>query len=441
MTGTGPAAAVAALSAALGADPGRGDLWSELATALVAAGRAREAWDAAARAVELAPRSAASHRAIGTVAAALGDPRQAESAYRHALLLDPTDHTTRTALARLPTTPTPPPAPDPRHTPVPTNALLATPSDPGGALPTTGRRRAPDPADPGDVVSTGGRRRAPDPDESRSAGGRRRAADFADVADGRWADRVPAPGGGGSRHAADEEATGARHGAEEPVSGRRRARDTAAGLPAWLGPRGSSRPDPTAPPPWPPTAVDRPSPSSVGAPAPGPAGWHAAEPQGAPPATEPGPGRRPGPDPAAATGGWPAAMAAPGAVPVGATRVVDPGGWRRGLITVVRVEWLVGVACFLGLAYGRLAPYTAGLLAGALVVAGAYGRLRWQAAHTRRPPDPDRLPTYAAAAAVLTAVAVVPAAMAGALDVARLATVAAVTCATVAAVLLGRTAA
>ena len=69
--GRGPAAAVDALSAAVGAQPGRADLWSELATALVAAGRAPEAWDAAVRAVELAPRSAASHRAIGSVAAAL----------------------------------------------------------------------------------------------------------------------------------------------------------------------------------------------------------------------------------------------------------------------------------------------------------------------------------------------------------------------------------
>ena len=87
--GRGPAAAVDALSAAVGAEPGRADLWSELATALVAAGRAPEAWDAAVRAVELAPRSAASHRAIGSVAAALGDTAQAEAAHRHAALLDP----------------------------------------------------------------------------------------------------------------------------------------------------------------------------------------------------------------------------------------------------------------------------------------------------------------------------------------------------------------
>src|SRR5689334_12825449 len=87
--GRGPAAAVDALSAAVGAQPGRADLWSELATALVAAGRGPEAWDAAVRAVELAPRSAASHRAIGSVAAALGDTAQADAAYRHAARLDP----------------------------------------------------------------------------------------------------------------------------------------------------------------------------------------------------------------------------------------------------------------------------------------------------------------------------------------------------------------
>jgi hypothetical protein len=126
-------------------------------------------------------------------------------------------------------------------------------------------------------------------------------------------------------------------------------------------------------------------------------------------------------------------------VPLGATRVADPEAWHRGLITVVRIEWLVGVACFLGLAYARTAPYTAGLLAGALVVAGAYGRLRWRAIARRRPPEPDRIPTYAAVAAVATAVVIVPAAMVGALTLARLAAVAAVTCATVAAVLLART--
>ena len=128
----------------------------------------------------------------------------------------------------------------------------------------------------------------------------------------------------------------------------------------------------------------------------------------------------------------------PRAVPIGATRVTDPETWRRGLITVVRIEWLVGVVCFLGLAYARTAPYTAGLLAGALVVAGAYGRLRWRSIATLRPPEPDRIPTYAAVAAVATAVVIIPAAMAGGLTLARLAAVAAVTSATVAAVLLAR---
>jgi hypothetical protein len=126
-------------------------------------------------------------------------------------------------------------------------------------------------------------------------------------------------------------------------------------------------------------------------------------------------------------------------VPVGATRVADPEAWRRTLIAIVRVEWWAGLVCFVGLAYPRTAPYTAGLLAGALVVAGAYGRLRWQAAPMRRPPDPDRIPTYAAVAAVATALVIIPAAMFGALMLARLAAVAAVTAATAAAVLLART--
>jgi hypothetical protein len=121
------------------------------------------------------------------------------------------------------------------------------------------------------------------------------------------------------------------------------------------------------------------------------------------------------------------------------TRVADPAAWRRGLIAVVRLEWVVGVVCFVGLAYARTAPYTAGLLAGALVVAGAYVRLRWQGTAARRPPEPDSVPTYAAVAALATAVVIIPAAMAGALTLARLAAAAAVTCATVASVLLART--
>jgi hypothetical protein len=367
MTGDAPAAAVAALSAALGADPGKGDLWGELATALVAAGRAREAWDAAVRAVELAPQSAASHRAIGAVAAALGDVRQAESAYQHALRLDPADRGTRTALSRLRTL-TPPPAPTGRR----------RAPDPGPAAP-TGRRRASEPGAP----SAAGRRRAPDPDE-----------ETARAATGSWRVEVQ-PGGGGKRRA-PEPATGGRRRAPEP--------DPVA-EPAGGGGR------------WAPNSA-------------------VAEPAGG--------GRRPGERIGRGAVGLPGWLAPPpgavgaAAVPVGATRVADPDAWRKALVAVIRIEWLVGVACFVGLAYGRTAPYTAGLLAGAIVVAGAYARLRWQGAHTRRPPARDRVPTYAAVAAVAVAVVVVPAAMVGALTLARVAAVAAVTCATFAAMLIGR---
>jgi hypothetical protein len=371
MTRDGSAAAVAALSAALTADPARGDLWGELATALVAAGRAREAWDAAARAVQLAPRSAASHRAIGTVAAALGDPRQAESAYRHALLLDPADQGTRTALARLPTPTTPPGTPAAKS---PTAGAAAVAGAVGVPAARVGRSRHAAPED--DEPSTGrhgaGRRRAPEPGDTAGdapAGGRRRAAE---------PDGAPA---GGRRRAAEPDGA--------PAGGRRQAREaavmTAVGLPGWLAPNGGARPDPTA------------------------AGW----PVGPP---------------------WPA-----GNVPVGATRAADPAGWRRELVAIVRAEWLVGLACFVGLAYARTAPYTAGLLAGLVVVAVAYGRVRWRAAGFGPPTPAERVPTYAAAVAVAAAVVVVPAAMLGALTLARLAVVAAVTCATFAAVLLGRT--
>jgi hypothetical protein len=452
MTGTGPAAAVAALAAALGADPGRGDLWSSLATALVAAGRPQEGWDAAVRAVELAPQSAASHRAIGTVAAALGDPAQAESAYRHALLLDPTDHTTRTALARLPTgrpsaAPAPPawPSADP-VLPVPPasgrrRASEDAPPWPSGDDPAaTGRRRAVEAADaPSEPrrrhaaeqnvggwvpqpTGRGGRRRAAEPGDGafgeaatwdRSVpeiGGRRRAGEPGDrgapgqtvawdgpVPEPGWpaafgtetrAGAVPVPRGDGSRHAAWESWPGGRHGVAEPTVGGSRPAQEPVG---WGGA------------PWPVGEARR-------GPAVGLPGWL-------------------GPN-------------VPGTrdVPVRATRVADPEAWRRALIAVVRVEWLAGLLCFVGLAYPRTAPYTAGLLAGALVVAGAYGRLRWQAVPMRRPPDPDRIPTYAAVAAVATALVIIPAAMFGALTLARLAAVAAVTAATAAAVLLARTA-
>ena len=130
----------------------------------------------------------------------------------------------------------------------------------------------------------------------------------------------------------------------------------------------------------------------------------------------------------------------PARLPPGATRAADPSAWRRGLITVVRIEWLVGVACFLGLAYARTAPYTAGLLAGALVVAGGYGRLRWQAARSAASAGTGPHPHVRRRRRRGDRVVIIPAAMVGALTLARLAAVAAVTCATVAAVLLARTA-
>ncbi|HEY6749063.1 MAG TPA: hypothetical protein VI357_25520 [Mycobacteriales bacterium] len=105
---------------------------------------------------------------------------------------------------------------------------------------------------------------------------------------------------------------------------------------------------------------------------------------------------------------------------------------------MVRIEWLVAVACYVGLAFSRVAPYTAGALAGLAVVLGGYGRLRWQTAPVRRPPPEDRPATVLAVAAAAAAVVVVPAAMLGALTVARVAAIAAATCATVAAVLLRR---
>src|SRR6185312_4104264 len=413
--GRGPAAAVDALSAAVGAQPGRADLWSELATALVAAGRGPEAWDAAVRAVELAPRSAASHRAIGSVAAALGDTAQAEAAYRHAALLDP-GGAPGSGGGRA----------DAAHGQA---ALL----DPGGAPGSGGGRHASDRADAlaawmADQIAGGGRR-APDPAAPEANGSRRRAPEPA------------VPEANASRHASPEDRPSGRHGvpsppggdsawslAPQPATGRRRAPEDTESSPQ---PSGGRR---RAPEDGPPTATWMTVPAPAGDGGPATAVW----PVGT----------------AAASGGAvedvrrPAAAGLPGwlgpsgrrdrAAPTGATRIADPTTWRRGLIRVVRIEWLVGIACFLGLAYARTAPYTAGLLAGALVVVGAYGRVRWRPLVRLRPPEPDRIPTYASVAAVATAVVIIPAAMAGALTLARLAAAAAVTSATVAAVLLAR---
>ena len=398
--GRGPAAAVDALSAAVGAQPGRADLWSELATALVAAGRGPEAWDAAVRAVELAPRSAASHRAIGSVAAALGDTAQADAAYRHAARLDPAG------------------APDSgggRH-----DAAYGQ----AGVL------------DPGGPPDSGGGRHASDRADAL-------AAWMADqiAGAGRAAPGAAVPEANGSRHAAPDDSPSGRHGvpsqpggdpgrplAPRPPTGRRRAPEDTESAPQ---PSGGRR---RAPEDGPPTATWMTAPAAAADGGPPTAVW----PVGT----------------AAASGGAvadvrrPAAAGLPGwlgpsaprdrAAPTGATRISDPEAWRRGLIRVVRIEWLVGIACFLGLAYARTAPYTAGLLAGALVVVGAYGRVRWRPLVRLRPPEPDRIPTYAAVAGVATSVVIIPAAMAGALTLARLAAAAAVTSATVAAVLLAR---
>jgi hypothetical protein len=398
--GRGPAAAVDALSAAVGAQPGRADLWSELATALVAAGRGPEAWDAAVRAVELAPRSAASHRAIGSVAAALGDTAQADAAYRHAARLDPAG------------------APDSgggRH-----DAAYGQ----AGVL------------DPGGPPDSGGGRHASDRADAL-------AAWMADqiAGAGRAAPGAAVPEANGSRHAAPDDSPSGRHGvpaqpggdpgrplAPRPPTGRRRAPEDTESAPQ---PSGGRR---RAPEDGPPTATWMTAPAAAADGGPPTAVW----PVGT----------------AAASGGAvadvrrPAAAGLPGwlgpsaprdrAAPTGATRISDPEAWRRGLIRVVRIEWLVGIACFLGLAYARTAPYTAGLLAGALVVVGAYGRVRWRPLVRLRPPEPDRIPTYASVAGVATSVVIIPAAMAGALTLARLAAAAAVTSATVAAVLLAR---
>ena len=444
--GRGPAAAVDALSAAVGAQPGRADLWSELATALVAAGRGPEAWDAAVRAVELAPRSAASHRAIGSVAAALGDTAQADAAYRHAARLDPAG------------------APDSgggRHDAAYGQAGVL---DPGGPPDSGGGRHdaAYGPAallDPGGATAAGGGRHDAaygqagvlDPGGPPDSGGGRHASDRADalaawMADqiaggGRRAPEPAVPETNGSRHAAPEDPPSGRHGvpsppggdsgwslAPQPATGRRRAPEDTESSPQ---PSGGRR---RAPEDGPPTATWMTAPAAAADGGPPTAVW----PVGT----------------AAASGGAvadarrPAAAGLPGwlgpsaprdrAAPTGATRISDPEAWRRGLIRVVRIEWLVGIACFLGLAYARTAPYTAGLLAGALVVVGAYGRVRWRPLVRLRPPELDRIPTYASVAGVATSVVIIPAAMAGALTLARLAAAAAVTSATVAAVLLAR---
>ena len=263
-----------ALSAAVGAEPGRADLWVELATALVAAGRAPEAWDAAVRAVELAPRSAASHRAIGSVAAALGDSAQAESAYRHALLLDPAS-----AGGARPSAPEPGAVSGGRHASGGAGGLAAWMAS---------QVAAPDPAS----RPAGGRRRAPDPDAA-----------------------APAARANGSRHAAPDEdgpASG-RHGVPEPSrGGRRRAAEVD---PEW----------PVAPPSA--TGGRRRAPEdSEPAPAAAPSSGGRRRPREDAPAVWPGAGTAPGPDGGPATAVWPGTAPAPDGGPV---RRSGPGLRRR----------------------------------------------------------------------------------------------------------------
>jgi hypothetical protein len=132
------------------------------------------------------------------------------------------------------------------------------------------------------------------------------------------------------------------------------------------------------------------------------------------------------------------AVGSPFAAPaVGATRwETGPDPWRRGLIAVVRLEWILGVVVYLGLVSDRLAPYTSGALTGVAVLLGGYARIRWLTARTKRPPAADRVSTAVAAAAAALTLLVVPAVMIGALTAARTAAVAAVTAATIAATLL-----
>ncbi|CAA9218974.1 MAG: hypothetical protein AVDCRST_MAG41-406, partial [uncultured Corynebacteriales bacterium] len=112
------------------------------------------------------------------------------------------------------------------------------------------------------------------------------------------------------------------------------------------------------------------------------------------------------------------------------------GGWRRELHTALRAEWVLALAAYIGLAYPRSAPYTAGAVAGVAVLLGAYGWTRWPT--LPRPERADRLPTALVAAAAVALTAVIPTAMLGALPAARVAAIVAVTCATAAALTLGR---
>jgi hypothetical protein len=107
---------------------------------------------------------------------------------------------------------------------------------------------------------------------------------------------------------------------------------------------------------------------------------------------------------------------------------------------------VLGTLCYLGLAYDRSAPYAAAATAGAAVLLGAVGWLRWQALPARTRAATLRLPrtepraralALLAGAGVLALVAVVPAAMLGELTAARAAATASVA-ATLAAAVVAR---
>ena len=127
----------------------------------------------------------------------------------------------------------------------------------------------------------------------------------------------------------------------------------------------------------------------------------------------------------------------PGPFPGPAGRAaVAPGGWRRELHSVLRAEWILALAAYVGLVYQCSAPYTAGAVAGVAVLLGAYG---WTRRRTPPRPEPaDRLPTALVAVAALALAAVIPTAMLGAMSGARVAAVLAVTCATAAALAVAR---
>ena len=123
------------------------------------------------------------------------------------------------------------------------------------------------------------------------------------------------------------------------------------------------------------------------------------------------------------------------------------GAWQAAVALAIRVEWLVAVACYLGLAYDRTAPYAVGVLTGTLVVLGALGWLRWQAqpaavryavARLARTDRRAGLVVALAAAGALALFGVVPAAMLGRLGAARAAVVLAAAATTAAAVAAAR---